>query len=351
MLKGIAVLKIPIAAFVFFCTAAAAQYIGGTGISSVASSSGSSVNRGPCDLVSCAEAYSVDRAMTTGYNGPLFQLYNGSSTLDIGQTSQHQVDLTTWSAFCSGIASNCVYGKLYAQINITSNDLVPSIVSAPFGPNCSTGTAYLCAAPFAIEAATGLPIINMVTPQEYTIVSDSASVGINGAGADESIVYNGTGIHPASPYCCGIFGTAHKYNASDTVGTDFLIWFGYGNAGTFCKAGSSTTFSMGLEEEQVCDQADYGSSVISLIGIVTFNQASNTVTGSVNGHSLFSNSPPAGTPLNSGLRIHFGGGGDLSQPAPVIMREALITNTPLTSPQQASIISNMKAYFPAISFP
>lgn len=58
---------------------------------------------GPCDLVSCTEAWSIDRAMTTSYDGPLFQLVlasNHTLTLDVGQTSGRAADMTTWSGFC-----------------------------------------------------------------------------------------------------------------------------------------------------------------------------------------------------------------------------------------------------------
>jgi hypothetical protein len=51
----------------------------------------------------CAEAFSVARAMTASYTGPLFQLGKASdanaATLDVGQTSDHKADMTTWSAY------------------------------------------------------------------------------------------------------------------------------------------------------------------------------------------------------------------------------------------------------------
>jgi hypothetical protein len=57
----------------------------------------------PCDLVTCAEAYSVTRLMVTGYSGKLFQLYNGTSTLDIGiSTNGVTADMTTVN-FYSGL--------------------------------------------------------------------------------------------------------------------------------------------------------------------------------------------------------------------------------------------------------
>src|ERR1019366_5699772 len=92
--------------------------------------------KGPCDQVSCDEAYSVTRSLKASYSGPLFQLWNGSTTLDIGQTN-HIADMTTWSAFCSGVQSNCKVSKIYAQIHTGPNDLIPSIYTYYPPSTCS----------------------------------------------------------------------------------------------------------------------------------------------------------------------------------------------------------------------
>lgn len=305
---------------------------------------------GPCDLVTCAEAYSVARAMTNNYSGPLFQLYNGTTTKDVGQTGAHAADLTGVSTFCGGTPGTCVYGKIYAQVQGSHNDLVASTIQAPGGgPNCTAST-YVCAAPFAIEAATGLPIIITGTNQEYALASDQNSVGITSTGsASMSIVYNGASV-TVNNFCCGVFGVTHQANAGNTIGTDFSISPAYGNAG-LSQCMTSTTYCVGIDEELAGEGGDYGSSPINLVGVITFNISTNTTTGSVNTHSIFSVSPPGGNPLNSGLAVHFGGGGDLSQPAPATMREALVTNTAMTSGQQSNIYSNMASFFSQLSYP
>ena len=75
------------------------------------------------------------RAMTASYTGPLFQLGKASdkkaATLDVGQTSDHKADMTTWSAYCGGTQSNCVFSKIYAQIHKGSNDLLPGVWNTP----------------------------------------------------------------------------------------------------------------------------------------------------------------------------------------------------------------------------
>jgi hypothetical protein len=58
----------------------------------------------------------------------------------------------------------------------------------------------------------------------------------------------------------------------------------------------------------------------------------------LNGAQVLSQSPPKAK-LNVSTAIHLGGGGDLSQPDPILMREALITNPVMTS----SGVTAMKA--------
>jgi hypothetical protein len=309
---------------------------------------------GPCDLITCAEAYSVTRAMKASYAGPLFQLYNGSTTLDIGQTAAHVADMTTWSAFCSGVQSNCVIGKIYGQIN--SNTLVPSTVDPPFhNPTCNGGTNYKCAAPFTIENSTGLPIIKTTTGQEYyngngTLGADDTAVtGITSGQNPLSIVYNGFPLQVNA--CCGSIGMAHKYNAGDTIGTDLMVMLNYGTGSGFPETDCSTasTFCAGIEEETDGNTTDYGSAAKNIIVSVTFN-GNNTVTARENGKALFSTSPGAAT-LNPGAFLHFGGGGDLGQPAPTNMREALFTNSALSSANQAAIERNMQQFYIDTNFP
>lgn len=305
----------------------------------------------PCDLLTCAEAHSVTRSLTVNYSGPLFQLYNGSSTLDIGQTAGHKVDLSTWSAFCGGVASNCVYGKIYAQIQTSQNDLAPSTVSPPFGPNCSTGGTYQCAASFSFEVATDLPVFSAAAPAEYTIGgTDVQGTGITGLGASVSVVYNGQAIKTS--FCCAAYGLSHKYNAGDVVGTNFIVYAAYGTTAVAPSGicATSTTFCTGVGFEESGVPGDYGSSGINLITMANYNSATGVVTTMYNGHSLYSGIP-AGVTFNTKQFIHLAGGGDLSQPAPVFMREAFITNSVISSLQTAQIVTNSRAFYSQLSFP
>jgi Alpha-L-arabinofuranosidase B, catalytic len=316
--------------------------------------------QGPCDVLGngCAEAYSLARAMTASYTGPLFQLGKASdakaATLDVGQTSDHKADMTTWSAYCGGSQSNCVVSKIYAQIHKGSNDLLPGVWNTPWKPDCSAG-GYTCAAKFTIESATGLPILTTVSPQEYALSGDNYATGINGGSKAMGIMYNGKPV-ANQVYCCGVIGLTHKYNASDTTGTDFMLALAYGwkDSGGCCIAtncGASNKYCVGAEEEENNDLYDYGTSPLDNAMVVTqFDPTPNAVITYLNGTQVMSHSPPKAK-LNAGTAIHLGGGGDLSQPDPVLMREALFTNNVMSASEVKAMMANVQAVFPSLKFP
>lgn len=318
--------------------------------------------KGPCDVIAngCAEAYGMARAMTASYKGPLFQLglaKDKTKTLDIGQTDARTADMTTWSAFCGGTQSNCVVSKIYAQIHSGANDLQPAVWKAPWGPDCSAG-GYTCAAKFTIESATGLPMLTTDAPQEYAIRTNNTenfATGINGGKKAMGLMYNGKPV-PNQVYCCGVFGLTHKYDAPDTHGTDFMVALAYGwrDSGGCCIAvncGANNKYCVGAEEEENNDLYDYGSSPVENALVVTqFDPSKNAVISFLNGTQVLSHSPPKAN-LNAGTAIHVGGGGDLSQPDPVRMREALVTNEVMSTSEVAALKSNVTAFFSTLKFP
>jgi hypothetical protein len=309
--------------------------------------------------------------MTASYTGPLFQLGKSSdakaATLDVGQTSDHKADMTTWSAYCGGTQSNCVLSKIYAQIHKGSNDLLPAVWKTPWNPDCSAG-GYACAAKFTIESTTGLPIITTVSPQEYALRTDTTenfATGVNGGSKAIGIMYNGKPLANQN-YCCGTFGLTHKYNANDTYGTDFMAALAYGwkDSGGCCIAvncGKANTYCVGAEEEENNDLFDYGTSPVDNAMVVTQFDPNPTAThGTVisylNGKQVLSKSPPAplsrgNYPINAATAIHLGGGGDLSQPAPVLMREGLLTNEVITASEVTAMMANLTAFYSQLKFP
>lgn len=332
---------------------------------------------GPCDLTACAEAWSVTRAMTTSYTGPLFQLYNGVTTLDIGQNpTTRSADMTTWSAFCGGVAANCKFSRIYGQIlsnGAGRNDLVPNTFN---GGGC-TATIFGCATTFAIEAATGLPIMNVTgtAGQEYTVNNYNASCcggsststdfplsGINTGTASHTISYTGRFTAPTTP-CCGNWGLAHFWGSLTASGSDFMLDASYNNACASFPTGigsafSSTALAMSPDDEAHC-YSNFGTvGAFATLGNIDFVEIGDHTFTPVpavdiyyNGGALFQHSPTINAiDLTSGPYLHFGGGGDLSQPAPTIFREGWIVNNVVSHDVRTSIFSNTMSFYSALTF-
>jgi Alpha-L-arabinofuranosidase B, catalytic len=316
---------------------------------------------GPCDDIigGCAEAYSLTHAMTRNYTGKLFQLVlatNTSITLDIGQNSDGQADMTTWSAFCGGVESNCLVSKIYAQIQGHSNDLVPSTFNAPAGPNCSTGSAYQCAPPFALNTATGLPEVTVgINGWEFTIPGDAGLTGVPaGSGSDVTVILSGGSVEPpgGGTNCCGTAGKTHCYNCGDVPGQDFTIAASWSSGGAFMNCPNAGTFCLGLDiETQYLTGGNLGPSPVNFIAMSSWNHTTNYITGAINGKTVFYTLPPNGDTMAPGNSMHWGGGGDLSQNAIGVNRDVLIINRAIALSEYAAAARNLEQFYTALSFP
>lgn len=327
----------------------------------------------PCDLVTCSEAYSLVRAMRVGYTGPLFQLSNGTTTLDVGQVN-HIVDLSTWSAFCGGVQSNCKYAKIYAQIQGHVNDLrAATLVTnmTPLGPSgvtCVTADPYVCAAKFQIEVASGYPVATLgigVSPDlgEYVIgTTDVPITGVNPAGGSMTEWGNMQTLNtgPDGVFtCCGFWGLTHVWNA--TAGnynySDYTTWLAFGT-GAYCTA-NHWCFTADLEQYS----ASYGLTLkstgpninLNFITMLNHDQPTNTMCGTINGKPGLATDGTTPCPLASPVGfpsatwpiayLHLGGGGDLTQPAPVVWREGLLMNTAMSLTDEARVRNATKQFF------
>jgi len=168
-------------------------------------------------------------------------------------------------------------------------------------------------------------------------------------------MYNGKPV-ANQVYCCGVIGITHKYNAPDVTGTDIMLALAYGwrDSGGCCIAtncGKNNTYCVGAEEEENNDLYDYGTSPLDNAMVVTqFDPTPNAVTTYLNGTQVLSHSPPKAKTINAGTAIHLGGGGDLSQPAPVRMREALFTNNVMSATEVMAMKSNITTFFSTLTF-
>jgi hypothetical protein len=330
---------------------------------------------GICDTIAggCAEGWSMTRAVTSSYSGPLFQvaLYSSpSTTMDIRQTTGHLADMTGVLSFCGGSYGNCAISKMYAQIRGHANDAVPSVFNNAYnGPYClSAGASLACACPLVINPTTDLPELDLDTsplianfgPCEYTLSGDAAAVGITGGSAsDTSVLLVGKSVQIAAQ-CCGAFMIAHAYNAPATPGTDLGLGIQYSNTGAWVNCPSANIFCLQPDIENNINPvgASLGSSPADVVAMVSWAHFTNLLSGVVNGHQAWTpqNPPPARgqtTPItmNPGTRVHFGGGGDLSQPAPFNFFEGILTNSVISSPDYSAALANVGAAYPNLSFP
>lgn len=307
----------------------------------------------------CAEAWGMAEVAAPGYSGPLFQISNGSTTLDIQQLPSGKANMTTWLAFCggsnttsNGIVTNsvCKVSKIYAEIHGSANDLVPSVFLGS-GINCTPGGNF-CACSFRYEVATALPILYKEGEMcEYTLVNDQAATGINSGSNPLSLVMNGL-PNLVNNQCCGSFGLTHKYNAGDTEGTDFSMI----TASVVFNCGMSPFQCIALDEEAAGDggllTVGWGSSGEPIVVVVNHDTVGNAVNGWVNGFHVFDVSPPMAPSLIPGTSIHIGGGGDLSQPADIKARELAVTNTAMTQTDVNEVLSQIKVnYSGLLTFP
>jgi hypothetical protein len=84
--------------------------------------------------------------------------------------------------------------------------------------------------------------------------------------------------------------------------------------------------------------------------VTQFDPSANAVVTFLNGTQVLSHSPPKAQ-INAGTAVHVGGGGDLSQPDPVLMREALITNALMSEDDVNALKANIEAAYPTLNFP
>lgn len=302
---------------------------------------------GPCDVslsAPCAEGYDVARAVTSTYSGPLFQVYNGTTTTDIGQTAQHTANLSTLFTACAN-SSTCVISKVYAQIGGSANDLRPYLTSdGGNGSITCTGT-YSCAPPVTIDPTNGLPAI--ATP--FPTALYNSTTGETWGGANPTSVFAYTNL-AAQSACCGFFGIAHASASADTAGTDFLPGLTYGSGHTYSNCSTSTAVCAMLDIElYMNDGADVTFSLSNASYMTTTAGGAGTITTYWNNATpIYAAVPKSGTTLNIGKYPRVGGGGDMSHVYSV-MQEGFIASAAWGATDFTNLSTNVSAFYGARS--
>jgi hypothetical protein len=199
---------------------AAGANAGGTnaGGSNAGGASGGTSARsdGPCDIYStaktpCAAAYSMIRALSKTYTGPLYQVRSGSSsqntgtggtTKDIGITADGFADTATQDTFCTG--STCTVSILYDQSGNKNNLKV-----APAG--LSGGGTYAAMPDFESSATKGSLTVGghkvyslyMNAREGYRLTAKGTGMPLGNT--DQGIYMLADGTHYGTA-CCWDFG-------------------------------------------------------------------------------------------------------------------------------------------------
>ena len=221
----------------------------GAGGSAAGAGGASSMTRGqgPCDIYStngtpCGAAYSMVRALSSKYTGPLYQVRNmssstntgsGGATQDIGMTADGYADSAAQDTFCSG--STCTVSKLYDQSG-NGNDLVRG-TAGPTGNGTRSGDDdYESTANKLSITAGGHKVYALYTNQYegYRTPLNTTAKGVALGNKDQGIYELADGTHFGTQ-CCWDFGAVspdpNKYVTMNTV------FFGKG----FWGSGAGTT--------------------------------------------------------------------------------------------------------------
>jgi Alpha-L-arabinofuranosidase B, catalytic len=180
----------------------------------------------PCDIYSsygtpCVAAYSMDRALYSAYDGPLYQVQRASddATASIGLLSAGgDVNASEQDSFCAG--TTCKITEIYDQ-SPEGNNLT---IEGPGGNGGQDSGAIANALPITIggNEAYGLDI------EQGTGYRDDTTQGVATGAAPEGMYMLASGTHVNS-LCCFDFGNAETDNTDNGAGTMDAV-----NLTTYC---------------------------------------------------------------------------------------------------------------------
>ena len=187
---------------------------------------------GPCDIYAaanmpCGAAYSMVRALSSTYSGPLYQVRNGSSstnsgtggtTRDIGMLGDGYADSAAQDAFCT---STCTVSVLYDQSG-NKNDLVRGS-KGPTGNGARSGeNDYESTATKLSITAGGHKVyaLYMAQYEGYRTALGVTAKGVPSGNKDQGIYELVDGTHFGTQ-CCWDFGSVSpdpsKYVTMNTL--------------------------------------------------------------------------------------------------------------------------------------
>jgi len=196
---------------------------------------------GPCDIygaanTACVAAYSMVRALSSTYDGPLYQVRRGApnpfqntgvggETQDIGMLANGFADAAAQDAFCGN--QSCTVSVLYDQSG-RGNNL--SVAKA----GCYTGTAaeddYETSATDVRLTVGGNPVYGLfMRPHEGYRNNNAVETPEGEDAVGVYAVTAGSGTRPnPPPACCWDFGIASRDNCNGPTGMMSSLFYGRG---------------------------------------------------------------------------------------------------------------------------
>jgi hypothetical protein len=204
---------------------------------------------GPCDVYAaaspatpCVAAYSMIRALSSTYNGPLYQVRKDSSskntgtggtTTDIGMLPDGFADSAAQDAFCTG--STCTVAKLYDQSGSNNHLVVEKKGTYTSGGGQAAQDDWETLATRKKLKVGGHDVyaLFMNTHEGYRFNESTTIPATKGANQGIYMLTDGTGTG-ADPktsawggFCCWDFGTAARDNSYEAgTGSMNALFFG-----------------------------------------------------------------------------------------------------------------------------
>jgi hypothetical protein len=192
----------------------------------------------PCDVYAaantpCVAAYSMVRALSSNYTGPLYQVRSGSSasntgtggtTKDIGVKADGYADSAAQDAFCGG--TYCTVSKLYDQSG-KGNDLTVAKRGQSSGGAFAASDDFESTANLGPITAGGRKVYSLFTAAREGYRLAALGNGMPVGTAAQGIYMLADGTH-AGTACCFDFGNVTKdptkFSISNTLFFGKAFW-------------------------------------------------------------------------------------------------------------------------------
>jgi len=216
---------------------------GGTTSTGGSAGSGGTGTRtqGPCDIYAaanmpCGAAYSMVRALSSKYTGPLYQVRNGSSSMntgsggmtkDIGMTAAGFADTATQDTFCAG--STCTFSLLYDQSG-NGNHLKVAPKGLSNGGDHADEDDFESSATKGMLMVGGHKVYSLYTKPSQAYWRDGSATGMPLGASPQGIYIVTSGKH-FNGGCCYDYGNGEVSRTYVPGNSMDALYFGSDSAG------------------------------------------------------------------------------------------------------------------------